>query len=506
MAVVDATQDALVIRILYDGPPLAGKTTSLRTLAAKLGGVVHSPQEVSGRTLYFDWLTYTGGLFEGRRICCQIVSVPGQATLASRRRHLLASADAVVFVCDTTRAGLASTVSYLRGTQAVIGGVAGPVIGIVVQANKRDHPDAAPLEQVRAELRREPGALALVEAVATEGAGIRETFVLAVRLALDRVREMIRRNALPVGQPLIASSDELLADLQSTEGDALQDVADAGLSHIRLSEVTDGSVGRDAFLDVLASNAVQSLPTPVTQVGQQWGTPRLPSSDLPSGMIWPPVGGRLILNEMADRPPAIRLMSDGAWRGQLGEWSVESPAGALYADAEAGRHALVEWAQAHAACGALLSNRRAIALTVDAMGQYRLWQIVATAVTLRTQLAASISSDPAMLAARLLEATRALAHLAQASVSVGCKLPLDLEELSVEAELPCYCGFMPHPAQRTLPRLAPDLAKILTGELKACDVDVSRLGEALQIALGNLESEKDHECESILLQVVMHAG
>src|ERR1700761_5646260 len=108
MAILDPRSDAVVIRVVYDGAPMAGKSTSVRALGRGLGGKVVTPAEISGRTLYFDWLDYTGGLFEGRRIRCQIVSVPGQAALAPRRRHLLESADAVVFVGDSTPAGLAA--------------------------------------------------------------------------------------------------------------------------------------------------------------------------------------------------------------------------------------------------------------------------------------------------------------------------------------------------------------------------------------------------------------
>ena len=66
MAIVDSRSDSVVIRVVYDGAPMAGKSTSVRALGRGLGGEVSSPAEVSGRTLYFDWLDYTGGLFEGR--------------------------------------------------------------------------------------------------------------------------------------------------------------------------------------------------------------------------------------------------------------------------------------------------------------------------------------------------------------------------------------------------------------------------------------------------------
>jgi GTPase SAR1 family protein len=104
MAVLDPRNDTVVIRVVYDGAPMAGKSTSVGALGRGLGSNVYSPGEVSGRTLYFDWLDYTGGLFEGRRIRCQIISVPGQATLAPRRRRLLESADAIVFVGDSSLA------------------------------------------------------------------------------------------------------------------------------------------------------------------------------------------------------------------------------------------------------------------------------------------------------------------------------------------------------------------------------------------------------------------
>src|SRR6202000_2744267 len=111
----DSRNGTVVIRVVYDGAPMAGKTTSVRALGAGLGAAVTSPAQIGGRTLYFDWLDYTGGLFEGRRIRCQIVSVPGQATLAPRRRRLIESADAVVFVGDSSPAGFISDRGYLSG-------------------------------------------------------------------------------------------------------------------------------------------------------------------------------------------------------------------------------------------------------------------------------------------------------------------------------------------------------------------------------------------------------
>src|SRR6202790_1744660 len=121
MAVLDPRSDTVVIRVVYDGAPMAGKSTSVGALGRGLGSDVYSPAEVGGRTLYFDWLDYTGGLFEGRRIRCQIISVPGQATLAPRRRRLLESADAIVFVSDSSPEAFEADRAYLSGLCGVLG-------------------------------------------------------------------------------------------------------------------------------------------------------------------------------------------------------------------------------------------------------------------------------------------------------------------------------------------------------------------------------------------------
>lgn len=189
MAVVDVKANAVVIRIVYDGPPFAGKTTSVRALARSLMRNVETPAEAEGRTLFFDWLEYTGGLFEGRQIRCQIVSVPGQAELAERRRTLLQTADVVVFVADTgDPEAVERSAQTIREMVEMVQREGEPPVGVIVQANKRDLPTAVPRDDVRAALGDDFAQTALTESVAEVGNGIRETFVLAVRVALDRIR------------------------------------------------------------------------------------------------------------------------------------------------------------------------------------------------------------------------------------------------------------------------------------------------------------------------------
>ena len=218
MALLDRDRNVIVIRVVYDGPPEAGKTSSLRALAGSLGQTLYSPAEQNGRTLFFDWMDYTGGRFEGFQIRCQITSVPGQAELHARRAQLLVNADVVVYVADTTRPKLEATLDQLVRLPALVADVPPPTLGVILQANKRDLPDAVPLDELRAKLQGDGLKLAIIESVAAEGTGIRETFVFAVRLALDRVREQLRTQSLPSGQPEIETGEVLYERMRAAEG------------------------------------------------------------------------------------------------------------------------------------------------------------------------------------------------------------------------------------------------------------------------------------------------
>src|ERR1044071_435675 len=133
MALIDSEDSELGTRRVYGGPPEAGKTTSLRALAQSLAQKTYTPAEGhDGRTLWFDWMEYVGGRFEGCQIRCQIVSVPGQRALSARRRRVIESADVVVFVGDSSPAETARTFAYLFELRDMLAGAEAPV-GVILQ-------------------------------------------------------------------------------------------------------------------------------------------------------------------------------------------------------------------------------------------------------------------------------------------------------------------------------------------------------------------------------------
>lgn len=390
MAVIDPDDNCLVIRVVYDGAPMAGKTTSVAALGRGFGASVYSPADYNGRTLYFDWLEYTGGVFEGRPIRCQIISVPGQTTLAPRRRRLLRSADVVVFVGDSSPAGVEADRHYLGALRRALDEVDGPPIGIVFQANKRDLADAVPLDRLHSLLDEMELRSAIVESVATEGTGIREAFVFAVRLALDRIRELMNTDSLLTARPQVNTAAELLQD------------------------ISDGDV------------------------------PAIPNDNVASGLVWPPVDGRIILHEMTQTTVDLRRTNDGGWHGDVGtRWSLQSAASAVFADVEAGHAELVNWARLHIANARLVSKHRCLVLASDGHGHYRLWQLVRNEPSLRTRIEAALKKDASVIAEVLLSSARTFLATVEHFAASTCDLPLTLDTVGSSASGPAFIGLLP---------------------------------------------------------------
>jgi hypothetical protein len=392
MATLDPRNDAVVIRVVYDGAPMAGKSTSVRALGRGLGGAVVSPAEVGGRTLYFDWLDYTGGLFEGRRIRCQIISVPGQATLAPRRRRLLETADVIVFVGNSTPAGFASDRAYLSGLRTVLERVSGPPVGIVFQANKRDHAEAVPLDTIRSMLQELGLHVGVVESIATESSGIREAFVFAVRLALDRVRDLMRTGELTGDRPAVDSPEELLRDLKLQEEGSMDYAAESGLVHTRVAELQTHSLVADALAEVardgMAGAGVAAVGMAQAEVVQAAmaraptlhaaddDVPAIPDERVASGLVWPPVDGRLVLHELTQAQVPLTRAADGAWNGEVpGRWRLYSDAYEVFDELEEGRSVLVRYARIQAVAARDKVAPCCIVLAADGHGRHRLWRI-----------------------------------------------------------------------------------------------------------------------------------
>lgn len=175
----------LLLRIVYDGPPDAGKATNLRQLCDDLSldarGMLDSA-DGHEHAVYFDWLDFAGSWAGEHRVRCQLVTIRGLPPIA-RRQQLLERADVVVVVADSRSAAAPETVAAVR---AICDGLDDDV-PLVIQANKQDLPDAQLPDDVRQALGLSTRVPA-IGAQAARGAGVLETFMIAVRAAVDHAR------------------------------------------------------------------------------------------------------------------------------------------------------------------------------------------------------------------------------------------------------------------------------------------------------------------------------
>jgi signal recognition particle receptor subunit beta len=465
VAVLDQHTRAIVISVVYDGPPEAGKTTSVRALARSFGREAYTPEERNGRTVYFDWLEHTGGRFNGAPIRFEIVSVPGQRRWTRRRGYFLDRADVVVFVGDTTRPAWPETLSRIDELRARLAARDGTPVGIVLQANKRDRADAVPMAEVRAGAAA--GGIALVESVAQDGVGVREAFVFAVRLALDRVREEQLQGRLGVGRTTLGATAEVLELLRGLE---------EGPTPLAPERPPPGL------------QLVDDTPPALAPVPPPDGAPRPPSHDVPSGFVWPPIDGRIVLRDAASQCGEARVAPDGGWTaGDDVEWRIYSSGGAAFDSMEEGHRALIAWARLHAGALPLLSTRRCIVLGETGDGAWRLWQMVRREPSLRDLfLNDARHGDAQTVARRLAEVGRLLADAQARCDAAALPLPCTLDTIGVaRRDQPVYVALMHHPVPPATARTsAEDVARELASLLR--DRPASELAE-LRAALRGVQ-------------------
>lgn len=477
MAILDTENNHIVIRLVYDGPPFSGKTTTLKALAGSLAREVYTPEEANGRTIYFDWMDYTGGLFEGYQIRCQLVSVPGQLVLAQRRQQLIETADVIVFVGDTSRDEIAESIAHLKSLVSRLETLPGPPVGIIFQANKRDHSEAVDLAEIQQMLGRDMKGISIVESVAKDGVGIRQAFIFGVRLSLDRVRELIKNDSLERGRPPIDSGHDLLQSIKENEriASSLQMAYFSITSDIptydpdpTISEVLqeallleeEVSAALDSVLEIKSKvNGKITEQELVDSMANESATPRPPDPTLPGGLIWPPIEGRMVLHEVNNYEIASSRNPNGDWSAnQIGLWRIHSYSEAEYDDLNQGRQHLIQWAHLHVAGLSMLSPRRCLALADTGEGRWRLWQVIRVEKSLREYLYEVLAErDIAGIAKGIWETADMLLTGAEKLKEFPCPLPCSLDSLACVDSMVYYNGLMPDYSTATELTMAEEL-------------------------------------------------
>ena len=176
MSTVNPLAREISAKIVYYGPGLSGKTTTLQGIYGSVRpdsrGQLVSLSTEGDRTLFFDFLPLRIEQVRGLSLRLQLYTVPGQVFYDATRKLVLNGADGVVFVADSQPAMRDSNLESLDNlaTNLLELGIDLASFPLVIQYNKRDLPNAVPLLRMRADLN--PRGVPEFETVASRGDGI----------------------------------------------------------------------------------------------------------------------------------------------------------------------------------------------------------------------------------------------------------------------------------------------------------------------------------------------
>ena len=191
MPQVNYAKKEIQFKIVYYGPGMCGKTTNLQIIHEKVPaqakGKMASLATSQDRTLFFDFLPLKAEAIEGFICKFQMYTVPGQVKYNSTRKLVLRSCDGVVFVADSQLSKMPenkeSLINLEENLQAQGSTVAD--IPIVLQYNKRDLPNSAPIEYMDFLLNKGSAKVPAIEAAAIQGDGVLDTLNAIAKLVIQ---------------------------------------------------------------------------------------------------------------------------------------------------------------------------------------------------------------------------------------------------------------------------------------------------------------------------------
>ena len=226
MSILNPLAREISAKIVYYGPGLSGKTTSLHAIYGAVRperrGELVSLATETDRTIFFDFLPLHVERVRGLNVRFQLYTVPGQVFYAATRKLVLAGADGVVFVADSQpQAQDANLESFdsLRSNIAELGFELED-FPLVFQYNKRDLINATPMSELSAML----NFLGAPEfgSCATSGEGVIDALREITKLAIKSLSEQ-----QPAVRRQIVDGDAPRAPAQPAQDGIAQSVYEA---------------------------------------------------------------------------------------------------------------------------------------------------------------------------------------------------------------------------------------------------------------------------------------
>ncbi len=203
MAIINQATKELQVKIVYYGPAKCGKTTNLEQVHGNVKvakpenkGKMVSLATSSDRTLFFDFLPIEAMAIKGFKTKFQLYTVPGQVIYNTTRQLVLRGVDGIVFVADSQYDKMAENVESFSNLLENLKSLKMNIndIPYVLQYNKRDLENVAPIEYMDFLLNNREVQVPAFAASASKTEGVFETLNMITRLLLNKfINEGVRK-------------------------------------------------------------------------------------------------------------------------------------------------------------------------------------------------------------------------------------------------------------------------------------------------------------------------
>lgn len=316
MPVVNPLAREVVFKIVYYGPGLGGKTTSLQhihtTARPEHRGKMVSLATPVDRTLYFDFLPIRLPSVRSMNIRLQLFTVPGQVYYNATRKLVLTGADGLVMVFDSQLGRNDANVESLDNLRENLEAHGRDLASIphVVMYNKRDLYDAQPIEELERQLN--PERAPSFAAVATKGEGVYEALEAVTRAVLDDFEKRMPEASSSIVASLDAPEGGLLealrgaqvapepAELRDADVRREPEVARRAPGDLRLSQLPDMDAGEVAARAVTGERTATPVPPappepPLRHVSEHVQKPVSRPPGVGFELLWPPAERSLVV-------------------------------------------------------------------------------------------------------------------------------------------------------------------------------------------------------------------
>lgn len=202
MPIINYKARVISCKVVYFGPSLGGKTTSIRAIHTAAPddhrSSLQTIQTEGDRTLFFDYFSLDLSDVGGMRVRFQVYGVPGEPFYRATRKMVLVGADGIIFVADSASHRLADNVASYNDLKELLSehNYEYEQTPLIMQYNKRDLEDIKTVDEMEFYLNERK--VPCFESVATDAKGVRAPFKAICRMIVDKLhRDLAAASSSP---------------------------------------------------------------------------------------------------------------------------------------------------------------------------------------------------------------------------------------------------------------------------------------------------------------------